>query len=155
MVIISLGGWLFSANHALDPSELSLFFQAMLVSMGMGALTWMLYLAIEPYARRYWPRAIISWTRLLAGRIRDPMVGRDILFGCVAGAIVPLGRMLAAASPTLIGQPAGPPPVETNLSTLLGGRRVIAELFNSQGGIFGFLMAFVFLLLLRILLRRS
>src|SRR4029077_18679085 len=29
---------------------------------------WVLYLALEPYVRRYWPQAIVSWTRVLAGR---------------------------------------------------------------------------------------
>jgi len=33
------------------------------------------------------PEQLISWTRLLAGRMRDPMVGRDALIGVVAGLI--------------------------------------------------------------------
>jgi hypothetical protein len=46
---------------------------------------YIVYLAIEPYIRRHWPHAIISWTRLMAGRIRDPLVGRDVLFGVILG----------------------------------------------------------------------
>jgi hypothetical protein len=46
-----------------------------------GGAVWMLYLALEPYVRRYWPQAIISWTRVLAGRWRDPLVGRDVVLG--------------------------------------------------------------------------
>jgi predicted Ser/Thr protein kinase len=45
------------------------------------------YAAVEPYARRYWPTLMVSWQRLLSGRLRDPLVGRDILFGVLAGAI--------------------------------------------------------------------
>jgi len=45
------------------------------------------YVAVEPYARRYWPTLMVSWQRLLSGRLRDPLVGRDILFGVLAGAI--------------------------------------------------------------------
>jgi Protein kinase domain len=55
-------------------------------------LTWMLYLGFEPYARRLWPERIISWRRLLAGRFRDPLVGRDILIGCLLGLGISLSR---------------------------------------------------------------
>jgi len=45
------------------------------------AFVWVSYLALDPFARRYWPDLLISWNRLLAGRFRDPLVGRDILIG--------------------------------------------------------------------------
>lgn len=46
-----------------------------------------LYLALEPYVRRRWPQAIVSWSRLTTGRIRDPLVGRDVLWGVVLGVV--------------------------------------------------------------------
>jgi serine/threonine-protein kinase len=46
---------------------------------------WVLYLALEPYVRRNWPQTIISWTRFIGGRFRDPLVGRDLLFGVLLG----------------------------------------------------------------------
>ena len=46
----------------------------------------MTYVAIEPLVRRRWPDLIVSQTRLLAGRLRDPLVGRDFLIGAVLGA---------------------------------------------------------------------
>ena len=48
-------------------------------------LAWLGYMALEPYARHSWPRLMISWQRLLNGRFRDPLVGRDALLGIVAG----------------------------------------------------------------------
>ena len=45
-------------------------------------LLWVLYIALEPYVRRRWPATLVSWSRLLAGGFRDPLVGRDILAGC-------------------------------------------------------------------------
>jgi hypothetical protein len=33
--------------------------------------------------RRRWPARLISWSRLLAGGFRDPLVGRDVLVGCL------------------------------------------------------------------------
>ena len=44
-------------------------------------LTWVLYIALEPYVRRRWPRVLISWTRLLSGQWKDPLIARDILIG--------------------------------------------------------------------------
>jgi len=41
--------------------------------------------AIEPVVRRRWPDLLISWSRLLAGRFRDPLVGRDALAGILGG----------------------------------------------------------------------
>jgi len=40
-----------------------------------------LYIALEPYLRRRWPQSLISWTRLLAGDVRDPLVAGHILIG--------------------------------------------------------------------------
>ena len=49
------------------------------------AIAWVLYLAIEPYVRRRWPQALIAWTRVLRGRIRDPLVGAHVLIGIAVG----------------------------------------------------------------------
>ena len=46
---------------------------------------WTVYIALEPYARRRWPQALISWTRMLAGDVRDPLVGGHILAGTAIG----------------------------------------------------------------------
>jgi hypothetical protein len=49
---------------------------------------WIGYMAVEPYARRMWPELMVSWQRLLAGRFRDPLLGRDVLLGAFAGSAV-------------------------------------------------------------------
>jgi serine/threonine-protein kinase len=56
--------------------------------------TWIGYVAVEPYARRSWPKLMVSWQRLLNGRFRDPLVGREILLGSLAA---------AALAATLVG----------------------------------------------------
>jgi len=48
-------------------------------------LAWISYLAMEPHVRRYWPRVLVSWQRVLAGQWRDPLVGHDLLLGCLVG----------------------------------------------------------------------
>jgi hypothetical protein len=49
---------------------------------------WVLYVALEPIVRRRWPNMLISCTRLISGRFRDPMVGRDLLAGTVVGLLM-------------------------------------------------------------------
>jgi hypothetical protein len=46
------------------------------------------YLALEPIVRRSNPEWLASWTRLLAGRWNDPLVGRDVLIGVAAGVLM-------------------------------------------------------------------
>ncbi len=67
---------------------------------------WFAYVALEPYVRRLWPRVLVSWTRLLTGRFRDPLVGRDLLVGTALGATLStLGVATFALAPKLgLGQ---------------------------------------------------
>lgn len=46
---------------------------------------WVLYVALEPQVRRHDPHLLISWSRLLAGHLRDPLIGRDVLVGTLLG----------------------------------------------------------------------
>jgi hypothetical protein len=69
--------------------------------------------------------------------------------------MIPVGRLIVELAPRLTGVEPGTPPVEAFLPVLLGGRFVAAQLFGAQTGILGFLGLFVFLLLLRIALRRG
>ncbi len=56
---------------------------------------WFAYVAIEPYVRRIWPDMLIGWARLTAGRTEDPLVGRDVVIGGVAGLALVLVTTLA------------------------------------------------------------
>ncbi len=68
----------------------------------------LLYFALEPYVRRRWPWRLISWNRLLAGRFRDPMVGRDLLIGALLGIFLTLIHQFGVILPPMLGHP---PPV--------------------------------------------
>jgi protein kinase-like protein len=63
------------------------------------AVIWIYYMALEPYVRRSWPEYLISWTRLLAGNYRDPMVGRDLLAGCLLGSLMAMVEHVVNALP--------------------------------------------------------
>jgi len=48
-----------------------------------GGLCGIIYLAIEPYLRRRVPRLLISWTQLMKGQWRSPLLGKDLLAAVV------------------------------------------------------------------------
>src|SRR5207249_1641223 len=58
---------------------------------------WLIYLGVEPFLRRRWPHRLIGWTRLLEGRFADPLVGREVLLGFLAGAGIALASCIPAA----------------------------------------------------------
>ena len=60
---------------------------AISTALFLSGAMWIFYMAIEPWVRRQWPKSIVSWSRLLAGSWRDPVVGRDILLGVALGVI--------------------------------------------------------------------
>ena len=60
---------------------------------------WVCYMAIEPYMRRLWPEQVISWNRFLSGRFRDPLVGRDIVIGAIAGTAAAAAMFVLKAAP--------------------------------------------------------
>jgi len=60
---------------------------AIATSLYIAGVCWLAYLSLEPYVRKLWPQTIISWTRLISGRLRDPLVGRDVMFGVILGVV--------------------------------------------------------------------
>lgn len=86
-----------------------------------------LYLALEPVVRRCRPGALVAWSRLVAGRWRDPLVGRDVLVGMAFGAGWMLIDRLPYLLPPLFG--AGTPaPGLGSLEPLLGTKGVIGSI---------------------------
>ena len=63
--------------------ELDVIIDALQSGIWMGLLAGLFYCAIEPFVRRWWSEIFISWSRLLAGDFRDPMVGRHVLLGAL------------------------------------------------------------------------
>ncbi len=65
--------------------ELTIFYNIFAYSLVVALFTGLMYLALEPFVRRYWSELLISWNRLLSGDLRDPLIGRDVLFGLILG----------------------------------------------------------------------
>jgi hypothetical protein len=69
-------------------------------SAGLALQWWVLYMALEPYIRRTYPEALISWSRLVAGNFRNALVGRDVLCGVAFGALASAIAQFANALPS-------------------------------------------------------
>jgi serine/threonine-protein kinase len=144
-----LGAWALQAPHSADlDREQTLLILAIGRALFSGSQLWLLYLAIEPAIRRRWPACLVSWTRLLQGRWRDPLVGRDLLGG-IAGATA-MGLCWGAAR--VLSPGAAPVPVQ--LGFLRGLREFGAWLLVNQiQAIMLCLLLLVMGLLLRLLFR--
>jgi serine/threonine-protein kinase len=85
-VLAQVVGWVFAAQHIADVNiEQQRLFGTFGKALFGAAMLWLFYLAAEPYVRRTWPHILITWSRLLGGRYRDRMVGRDLLIGAACG----------------------------------------------------------------------
>ncbi|MFZ0290416.1 MAG: hypothetical protein WAL65_15200, partial [Candidatus Sulfotelmatobacter sp.] len=144
--------WLCRGHLVPSIDTLGVFIIAVSTALFVSGTTWMLYLALEPWVRRRWPQTIISWSRLLSGQFRDPLVGRDILFGVMLGVMwilifqfryIPMMHMGAA-------------PGIAQTEYVAGGREALgAWLMQIPASILGTLGFFFLLLGLKLLLRKD
>jgi serine/threonine-protein kinase len=148
--------WVSSAHHVPSSSELGLFMGHLVWWVYFSCFIWVLYVALEPYVRRRWPATLISWSRLLAGGFRDPLVGRHLLVGCLSGAFSPaLLDRLGWFVPLWLGYPPEQPRAGS-LWPFFGPRTIIGELATAVLFAPFFWLAILFVLvLLRALLRKT
>ena len=145
----------FGAHHVPNTDEFWLFLEFLFWGLGFSCSTWVLYIALEPYVRRRWPATLVSWSRLLAGGFRDPLVGRDVLIGCLLAAFTTALERLAWLVPTWLGYPPTQPSSGPQ-SEFLGVRTIIVDVSNALGSSLFFWLALLFVLvLLRALLRKE
>ncbi|MCA9717853.1 MAG: hypothetical protein KC468_24490, partial [Myxococcales bacterium] len=144
---------LIGASHVpVVMEEAKLIAGTLAISVAIGAGSWVLYMVVEPYVRRFWPNAMISWSRVMRVRVRDPLVGRDLLVGGALGAW--MGALLLL-SLYVSGGIAGPHPINMLVPpALTGGRHVLGALFHAcLFANWEFLIAFSLLVGLRVVLR--
>jgi serine/threonine protein kinase len=148
--------WVLRASHVPTANEFDLFIRFAEFAVFISGLFWLFYVSLEPYVRRWWPHRIVSWSRLLAGGWRDPLVGRDLLLGTFFGVISALIYHLWFVAPRWFNF-APPSPRVPNFEYLLGLRIMAGEFFynNLTLAIFLSLAVLFLLLLLRIVLRRD
>ena len=100
---------------------------------------------------------LVSWTRLLAGRWKDPLVGRDVLLGTALGAV---GALFIPFVRTIVlrwfGLPPLPPYGGDALDVTLGLRYLLTSLEGIAVGTLANAMFLVLILMVfRLVLRRD
>jgi hypothetical protein len=146
---------LLKASHSVNPAtEAPQIFGALSFGAFTGGMVWVYYLAIEPYARRFWPDALLGWTRLLSGRIRDPRVGRELLIGLACGAAGVLIDLLKLVPMALEWRIPGLP-LGNALPYLYGVPSVLAQWLDVViGAVTSALAIALIFLVLRLVLKR-
>ena len=155
MAVVDGATALMEAHHNLSVGmEMTTLLSCLVNSVGRSIRFWIYYIALEPQVRRIWPRVLISWNRLINGRLTDPLVGREILIGCLFGAVMAIlvqSRLYADGlrQQGLMGNQLW------MTEALLGGQGIAVTvgnmLMNSLTNIFSLLVLLVF----RIVARRD
>ena len=146
--VVNLASSLLSAHHSvrLIGHEMTLILSAISRSTFFALRMSVYYLALEPLARRYWPKMLTAWSRVMAGRFQDPIIGREILIGAAAFVIFK----------TIAGTLDAYPQSEIVPSNLLGLRFLLAHLLSKSGSGIGFVIYIaIIMVLLRIVLRKE
>ena len=150
--VLHLALWALEAHFSSFVNFLFLLVLAVSMALFWAGTVWVLYLALEPYVRRYWPQALISWTRALAGGWRDPLVGRDVLYGTMVGLIV----CVLYGIRYHLERRFGAMPSFASLEYLANARIASGTWFEHiPGSVSGTLLMFLLLFLFRVVLRKS
>jgi serine/threonine-protein kinase len=152
--ILNLIVKMLQAHHSSIDFELQFLGETIADSLFYAGLYWMFYLVMEPWVRRYWPQCLVTWTRIVQGRWRDPLVGRDALFAVTAGTVLVLslfgmGRWIARYEQIA---PVGNFAVENLEGTSFALARLVAMAQSGVSSILAFLLGMFFL---RAILRKA
>jgi serine/threonine-protein kinase len=155
-----------AVSNALATGDLQVLSSGPGLQFVVPALVWLLYIALEPQLRRVWPETMIGWSRLLAGGVRDPLVGRDVLIGV----LIAIADGLMLGLHTLARRWSGRPPsfpvgassnpwdgITASSNLLLGGRFALSQIIGTVMSIplwATTMLIFLFLLVFFVLLRR-
>jgi serine/threonine-protein kinase len=155
-----------AVSNALETGDLQVLSRGPTLIFFVASFAWVLYIALEPHIRRVSPELMIGWSRLLAGNVRDPLVGRDVL----VGTLVAIGDGVVLSLHSLLRQWSGQPPqfpvgassspfdgMAASSDLLLGGRYAVSRIIGTVMSIptwSGTMMTFLFLIALYLLLRR-
>lgn len=150
--------WVFSAgslvlvmHHSATAAEITAFWRVAGAAAIDAGVSWVFYLALEPWVRRRWPQTMVSWSRLLVRGARDPLVGRDLLFGAAIGIFFALFDLARAAAAAGRGSPILPV-----LGGLLGVRQLSSGILDIlTSAVFDAVQMLFLLFVLRVLARKE
>jgi serine/threonine-protein kinase len=145
-----VASWALVASHVPTSFELYLLVMGLSWAGFQAGFVGLLYLAVEPYVRRNWPDALISWVRIVGGRFRDPLVASHVLAGVCAGLVfVLLGAATIWATKDLL--------TSRSIGVSLSGVRFLVGILLGDLNLSAFAVtaAILVLVLLRSLVRRT
>jgi serine/threonine-protein kinase len=155
-VLIQTLGWALEGGLSFSPDGLSAFGVFVGHESFFAAIIAMWYLALEPTVRRRWPWRLVASGRLLDCRLRDPLVGRDLLVGLAAGTLIALLPRLLSIAAGWFGPPPIPLtiPVAPQMASRFGppvdwGVIIRFAGYSISGAMFTFMVAFLLHLILR------
>lgn len=144
--------WAARSHIIVSFGTFGVFLVALATSVFYGVMIWIVYIALEPYVRRRWPQTLISWSAVLIGRVRDAVVGRDVLIGCAVGSAI---WVLNGLSEAWLLRAGGWPGLDNNVP-LASSRGYLGVMFvGIQHGIREALFFFFLIFLLRAILRNQ
>ncbi len=143
--------WVLGATHVAAQWEAYNLTLALAWAALAALFLWMMYVALEPFVRRRMPELLISWSRVLAGKFQDPMVGRDLLAGAAVAYLIRMINRLDILYAALRHLPL-PAPGATNPILVTTGPTALAQIFSFvSSAIFnGLVLLFVFVIFQRI-----
>ena len=147
----TLAAWVLRAHPTPTAATMMQLSVGIGTSLFVAGVTFIAYAGIDPYARRYWPASLVSWMRLVNGRLRDPLVGQDVLVGVLTGLVLKSGQLADQQFAWALGRL---PAVGTEIHLTLGrslGWLADRGAFSLAGGA----GALVVLLLFKAALRRD
>ena len=152
MAAVLLVLWACQAHMTASIGVLVTFLLAVCTATFYGVLIWTVYVALEPFVRRQWPQVLVSSTNVLTGNARDPVVGRDVLFGTLLGVAWALMLLLL----DLLSDGGGISSFPGSVQLLSGLRGTLgAALQEVPYAIRNVLLYFFLLFVLRVLLRNQ
>jgi eukaryotic-like serine/threonine-protein kinase len=128
LFFVFLAMWALHAHHLASMGEFGTVVLALAWAFLISTFARQLYFGLEPFVRRRDPHTLIGWARLISGKIRDPLVGRDILIGTAYGVL--LGAFESADNillPLFGGSP--PQPGTPSMESLMGVRPTLGSIF--------------------------
>jgi len=106
--------------------------------------------------RRHWPDTLISWSRMLAGKFKDPVFGRDVLLGTLFGLLAAMTDQLQPLVEAGLGKPPTQPFGFSHSYALDGLRGSIATvLFQAAFSFSNALLVFFLFFIFRLLFKRE
>jgi hypothetical protein len=152
--------WVVQNHHVPRPIEVLSLRSALAWSLFAFGSVWIYYVALEPYVRKLWPELLVSWVRLINGRLRDPLVGRDALIGALFGVLLVGLELAQVQAPHWLGH--GPPrpdlfgDSDASLTAMQSPLYAIGQtLWVQRFAVLNVFSFMVSLLVFRILLRRN